>query len=188
MWIKWKYNDHGHPDFKELEIPDDLDGWETVEEWICERGLVPQYSERFSTSRIKWEKLELTTEELKTRRIAGLEACIASHESALKEARSQLAELKPAKLVSFSNLPLGTRFRYPGSDRVYTILEQRRHRKDSEPCHGVVAVWEPNMVDKVNETFDPQHPHVGRWHGQNIFRHAPVECGGDCPDMVEPID
>ena len=24
MWIKWKYNDHGCGDFKELEIPDDL--------------------------------------------------------------------------------------------------------------------------------------------------------------------
>ena len=58
MFIKWKYNDHGHPDFKELEIPDDFDGESCVEDYICERGLVPTWSERFMASRIKWEKLE----------------------------------------------------------------------------------------------------------------------------------
>ncbi len=59
MWIKWKYNDHGHPDFKELEVPDDLDGEPSVEDYICERGLVPTWSERFMASRIKWDRIEI---------------------------------------------------------------------------------------------------------------------------------
>lgn len=63
MFIKWKYNDHGHPDFKELEIPDDFDGYKSVEEYICEAGLVPTWSERFMVGRIKWTKLEKPSKE-----------------------------------------------------------------------------------------------------------------------------
>jgi len=57
MWIKWKYNDHGHPDFKTLEIPDDFDGYESVEEYLCEQRLVPVWSERFMAVRIKWKEI-----------------------------------------------------------------------------------------------------------------------------------
>lgn len=56
MWIKWKYNDHGHPDYERLEIPDDLEGCSSVEEYLCEAGLVPTWSERFYAGRIKWHK------------------------------------------------------------------------------------------------------------------------------------
>lgn len=59
MWIEWKYNDHGHPDFKELEIPDDVvECYGSVEEYICDEGLVPTWSERFFAGRIKWRKIE----------------------------------------------------------------------------------------------------------------------------------
>jgi len=59
MFIKWRYNDHGCSDgYEELEVPDNFDGWASVEEYICHLDLVPTYSERFSMGRIKWEKLE----------------------------------------------------------------------------------------------------------------------------------
>ena len=64
MYIKWKYNDHGHPDFKEVEIPDDLDGWASVEAYICDQGWVPTWSERFMKERIKWEKVDYSPIEL----------------------------------------------------------------------------------------------------------------------------
>jgi hypothetical protein len=58
MWIKWKYNDHGHGGFRELEVPDDVEKtYGSVVDYICELGLVPTWSERFCTSRIKWEKI-----------------------------------------------------------------------------------------------------------------------------------
>jgi hypothetical protein len=60
MFIKWKYNDHGHPDFETLEVPDDVKtDYVSVADYICECGLVPTWSERFSMSRIKWEKIEI---------------------------------------------------------------------------------------------------------------------------------
>ena len=62
MFIKWKYNDHGHSDFKTVEIPDDLDGYESVEEYICDHGWVPTWSERFWAGRIKWEQVPITRE------------------------------------------------------------------------------------------------------------------------------
>lgn len=92
-----------------------------------------------------------------------------------------------AALKSFSNLPLGARIRYPGNPRVYTIIDQCRSH-EGEPLRGKVADWEPDMLGKVGETFDPARPHAGCWHGQGVYSHIPVECGGDCPDMVEAVD
>ncbi len=79
MWIKWKYNDHGWPDFKELEIPDDLDGWESVEEYLIERRdlFIPTWSERYMSERIKWEKLNISPAEIKVRTISSLTSKIA---------------------------------------------------------------------------------------------------------------
>ena len=78
MWIKWKYNDHGGPDFKELEIPDDFDGYETVEAYLIERSdlHIPTWSERYNSRRIHWEKLELPAEEVKARTVNRLKASI----------------------------------------------------------------------------------------------------------------
>jgi hypothetical protein len=90
MWIKWKYNDHGHPDFRELEIPDDLDGHSSVEDWICGHDLVPTWSERFTESRIKWEKLELSEKEVTTRKVAKLKASIVYHRRELEIAQRLL--------------------------------------------------------------------------------------------------
>jgi hypothetical protein len=91
-------------------------------------------------------------------------------------------------LKSFSYLPLGTRFRYPGGNRVYIILEQRREH-EGEPLSGKVAEWSPTMVkDTTTQPFDPANPHAFGWKGQSICSHTPFETGGDCPDMVEPID
>ena len=90
-------------------------------------------------------------------------------------------------LKSFSNLPLGARFQYPGNDRIYTILEQYR-KIDNAPLSGTIAVWQSDMVAKTPATFNATQPHAGCWHGQEIFSHIPVEVGGDCPDMVIPID
>ena len=59
MWIKWKYNDHGWPDFKELEVPDAVfDEYGDIPNYLCELSLVPSYSERFMLSRVKWEIIE----------------------------------------------------------------------------------------------------------------------------------
>ncbi len=68
MWIKWKYNDHGWPDFAELEIPE---GYDSVKDYISNQGLVPTWSERFCESRIKWEKID------KPRNIYNLTPCVA---------------------------------------------------------------------------------------------------------------
>ena len=88
MFILWKYNDHGWPDFKELEIPDDLDGEETVEDYLCERDMVPTWSERFMRGRIKWQKITKTPEELeqiKLNKIAQLKLQIKHCKAKIKE-------------------------------------------------------------------------------------------------------
>lgn len=96
MWIKWTYCDHGFSDTpKELEVPDDFGdfgGYETVEDWMCAQPHlgIPTWGERFSKSRIHWEKLELSAEEIYARKIAKLKATIAYHESALKAAQKEL--------------------------------------------------------------------------------------------------
>ncbi len=72
MWIKWKYVDHGHPDFKEAEIPDDLSGETSVEDYICEAGWVPTWSERFMSGRIQWEKLDKPSKEFIEEQIKNL--------------------------------------------------------------------------------------------------------------------
>lgn len=84
MWIKWKYNDHGHPDFKEAEIPDDLDGYESVEDYICEQRWVPTWSERFMSGRIKWEKIKNPFQNFVLAKIVSLKASIAYDKKELK--------------------------------------------------------------------------------------------------------
>jgi hypothetical protein len=85
MWIKWKYNDHGHPDFKEAEIPDDFDGESCVEDYICERGWVPTWSERFMAGRIKWKKIARPSKETLTKLIANRRDSIKYHQEKLDE-------------------------------------------------------------------------------------------------------
>lgn len=94
MWIKWRYNDHGWPDFKELEIPDDLDGEESVEDYLIERRdlHIPTWSERYDSRRIKWEKFILSPEELKARTLKRLKATIAYHENQLAQALKALVQ------------------------------------------------------------------------------------------------
>lgn len=88
MWIKWKYNDHGHPDFKELEVPDDVvKSYGSVENYICEEGLVPTWSERFLSCRIKWEKI-------KAPRIETLKSEIAKLKEGISWRRKKMAQLK----------------------------------------------------------------------------------------------
>lgn len=95
MWIKWKYNDHGWPDFKELEIPDDLDGEECVEDYLCERRDlgIPTWGERFMSGRIHWEKLDLSEEELLKRKLVKAQATYFYHKTELKKARKALKDL-----------------------------------------------------------------------------------------------
>ncbi len=63
MWIKWEYKDHGAGGFKELEVPE----WamkeypkqdDCVKSYICDKRLVPVWSERFSPDRIKWKRIK----------------------------------------------------------------------------------------------------------------------------------
>ena len=77
MFIKWRYNDHGCGDYEELEVPDNFDGLASVAEYICELGLVPTYSERFSMGRIKWEKIENPSTEFVLNEIENLKREIA---------------------------------------------------------------------------------------------------------------
>ena len=89
MFIKWKYNDHGHADFQELEIPDDFDGYDSVEEYLCEvTDLIPTWSERFMVGRIKWMEITKTTEELQEiarKEIEALKLQIKFNEDRIKE-------------------------------------------------------------------------------------------------------
>ena len=94
MFIKWKYNDHGHADFKEVEIPDDFDGYESVEEYICEMGWVPTWSERFMSSRIKWEKLNLSAAEELLRKQNNIKSSIAYHKRQVEAYEKILTGLK----------------------------------------------------------------------------------------------
>ena len=64
MWIQYKYNDHGWSnDYKPLEIPDDLSGRESVIEYLCDcTDIFPVWSERFCTTRIKYQEIKPTKE------------------------------------------------------------------------------------------------------------------------------
>jgi hypothetical protein len=95
MWIQWKYNDHGWPDFQELEMPDDWGGEESVIDYLIQREdlHIPVWSERFLLTRLHWKKLELPPEELKARKIKSLQSQIAMWERSLQHAQRQLAEL-----------------------------------------------------------------------------------------------
>lgn len=80
-----------------------------------------------------------------------------------------------ALCVDFGDLPLGTRFRYPGGSQVWTIIDRRRE-KEGGAMHGTVAQWEPDMLT------------YGKWPGQSFCSHIPESEGGDCPEKVHPID
>lgn len=75
MYIKYKYNDHGHSkDWLILEVPDDLAGCESILEYLCDcTDIFPTWSERFHTDRIKFEKIE-PTKEMILEKISILEA------------------------------------------------------------------------------------------------------------------
>ena len=90
------------------------------------------------------------------------------------------------KLKSFSNLPLGTRFRYPGSDRVYVILSQKETVHNA-PLDGVIAEWRPDIVKDAPAVFNGRESRRNISARQNIFSHMPLDPDAGCPDMVEPI-
>ena len=73
MWIKWKYNDHGAGGFRELEVPKDVvKNYGSVEDYICELGLVPTDSERFLMGRIEWKRLRKPRKETVVKKILEL--------------------------------------------------------------------------------------------------------------------
>ena len=85
-------------------------------------------------------------------------------------------EVVPARetemhLLSFDELPLGARFRYPGEDGVWTVLRKWRNTEGG-PMSGTISEWRPDMLS------------LGYWPGQRICSHIPEEC----PDMVKAID
>lgn len=84
--------DHGWPDWKELEVPDDLDGFSTLREYLCERRdlHIPTWSERYMPERIHWELLKLPEAEIKARQLAKLQSQIAYHERELERCRNEL--------------------------------------------------------------------------------------------------
>ena len=95
MFIKWKYNDHGWPDFEELEIPDDLGGHESVVDYLCAHDEVPTWSERFSTIRIKWKKVEKTPAQLKEislGKIERLKITIKGYQNEIKRLNKSLSK------------------------------------------------------------------------------------------------
>lgn len=74
-WIKWKYNDHEHGDWKEIELPDwlieeydktpaapEYVRFNLIRNWLIEdspvSNYIPSWSERYLPERVKWEKLE----------------------------------------------------------------------------------------------------------------------------------
>jgi hypothetical protein len=70
MWVKWKYNDHGWPDWRELEIPDsamqEYDSTHVcVVNYLIDNCRIPTWSERYTVRRIKWSKIEKTKDQLK---------------------------------------------------------------------------------------------------------------------------
>ena len=82
----------------------------------------------------------------------------------MKESAERMTELNSTGvLVSFETVPLGSRIKYPGSDRVWTVLRKWRMR-DGERLHGLLAEWQPNM-----DSF-------GKWPGQSLVSHIPNEC------------
>ena len=93
MWIKWKYNDHAWPDFRELEIPDDaLQEYDTeeksIKEYIIENCNIPTWSERYMSGRIQWEKIQKTPSELKAillRKIEGARISIRREQDRLNQ-------------------------------------------------------------------------------------------------------
>lgn len=101
MFIKWKYNDHGAGGFRELEVPTEThtsgntyyDGERSVEDYICEQGLVPTWSERFTKSRIEWEKLENPSKEFLQSQIKKLSNEIAIRRKEVKRYKNLLITL-----------------------------------------------------------------------------------------------
>lgn len=70
-------------------------------------------------------------------------------------------------LVPFETIPLGARMRYPGEDRVWTVLSKFRDLQD-ERLSGTLAEWRADMGT------------LGYWPGQCVVSHLPTEC----PEMV----
>lgn len=69
------------------------------------------------------------------------------------------------QVISFADIPLGGRFRYPDSDRVWVVIEKHRVGSNTEPMSGIVAEYTPTSAKL-----------------QSICSHI----GGheDCPDEV----
>lgn len=101
MWIRWKYVDHGWPDWAELEIPDDFDGEESVEDYLIQRCdlNIPTWGERYDSRRIKWEKLNLSPEELHARTLRRLKVEVEICERALMRARKNLKDYETSQFT-----------------------------------------------------------------------------------------
>lgn len=92
VFVKWRYNDHGWPDFKELEVPEwALQEWdsedESIENYIVENCNIPTWSERYMSGRLKWERITKThaeMQEIYKKKINGLRVAIADCEGKIK--------------------------------------------------------------------------------------------------------
>lgn len=91
-WVKWRYMDHGHKDWQELEIPAEYDD---PRGWICELDLVPTWSERYTPDRIKVERIERPSRET-------LERLIEERKTFIEYAKSELSRLE-RMLKAFRN-------------------------------------------------------------------------------------
>lgn len=109
----------------------------------------------------------------KSRVFSGGEMQILATSEQFEALVSKLRAAPRGAMVSFSDLPLGARFRYPGGERVWTVIEKHRD-KVGEPMSGVIAEWQPDMLAK------------GLWTGQSICSHTAGD--SDCPDLVEGVD
>lgn len=72
-------------------------------------------------------------------------------------------------LVSFADVPLGHRIRYPGIARIFTVVSQFRNERDDEPMSGTIAEYVRGSGTRAS-----------------LYTHF----GGreDCPDKVILVD
>ena len=82
---------------------------------------------------------------------------------------ASLPVTKNDMLVSFSEIPIGHRMRYPGTESVWTIVEKRRYETNDEPMSGTIAEYVKDSMQRPSMCS-----HMGG--------------SEDCPDMVIMVD
>lgn len=95
MWIKWRYMDHGWPDWAEAEIPDDFDGYENAREYIINTPSfnIPTWGERYMSERVYCEKIEKPSKETVQRVINNLKWKLGAMTIKLNEMEELLKKL-----------------------------------------------------------------------------------------------